>query len=125
MVKKTRTRMDWASLSILQLQALYKKEVGRETGSTDRNYIQWKIREARKGNVRVGPERMHEPKPPQALLTVRIDADAVEFLDAAWRKHGLRSRNHLVINALYRWFDAHSEPDGVERFAKMLGKEDA
>jgi hypothetical protein len=112
-------RTEWASLSIPQLQALYKKEIGRETDSHDRTYLIWKIGQARRGHVRVGPEVAREQKPPQAILSVRIDADAVEFLDAAWRKHGFRSRNHLFIDALQRWLDDYGEFDGSKRFAKM------
>jgi metal-responsive CopG/Arc/MetJ family transcriptional regulator len=54
---------------------------------------------------------------------VRIDQDAVEILDAAWRKHGLRSRNDLIIDALHRWLDGHCEWAGAKRFAKMLRSE--
>lgn len=123
--KTPRVRNDWASLSVAQLQALYEKEIGRETGSDNRTYLIWKISQARKGHVRIGPEIVREAKPPQAMLTVRIDADAVEFLDKAWRAHGLRSRNELVIEALHRQLDEMGEADGAKRFADMLGWEDA
>ena len=44
-------------LSIEELQALYTGVVGRDTGSSDRRYLTWKIREAKKGRITVGPVR--------------------------------------------------------------------
>jgi len=91
-----------SKLSVEELQALYKEVVGRETGSSNSSYLIWKIREARNGRIRVGPARTREPRGPQQVLSVRVDEDAVELLDAAWRKHGARSRNDFVLRALGR-----------------------
>ncbi|MCA9631874.1 MAG: hypothetical protein KC766_29675, partial [Myxococcales bacterium] len=46
-----------SKLSVEELQALYTEVVGRDTGSSDRRYLIWKIREARKGRIPVGPVR--------------------------------------------------------------------
>ncbi|MGH7295304.1 MAG: hypothetical protein ACRELB_10235 [Polyangiaceae bacterium] len=106
-------------LPIPELQAMYKEVVGRETGSDNKAYLLWKIREAKKGNVRVGPPRTRAAKGPQQVLSVRIDEDAVPLLDAAWRKHGLRSRNDLVLRALGRELARLGEDAAAERFTEV------
>jgi hypothetical protein len=111
----TQKRGGMAKLSVPELQALYNEVVGRETGSQDRAYLQWKIREARNGRILIGP-RLREPKGPQAVLSVRVDEDLVELLDAAWRKHGLRSRNDFVLRALGRELRELGEHEAAERF---------
>ena len=110
-------RGDLQKLSVEELRALYLEVVGRGTGSSNHSYLVWKIREARKGRIRVGPAATREPRGPQQVLSVRVDADAVPLLDAAWRKHGLRSRNDLVLRALGRELGALGERDAAARFA--------
>jgi hypothetical protein len=109
-----------SKLSVEELQAMYKEVVGRETGSDSKAYLIWKIREARTGRIRVGPARTREPKGPQQVLSVRVDEDAVPLLDAAWRKHGLRSRNDLVLRALGRELAALGEDEAAARFSNEV-----
>lgn len=111
-------RGELSKLSVAQLQALYKEVVGRETGSENSAYLQWKVREARKGRIRVGPPRTRAIRGPQQVLSVRVDEEAVPLLDAAWRKHGLRSRNDLVLRALGRELARLGETDAAERVAR-------
>lgn len=105
-------------LSIEELQATYKEVVGRETSSANKAYLVWKIREARNGRIRVGPKLTREPRGPQQVLSVRVDEDAVPLLDAAWRKHGLRSRNDMVLRAIGRELAALGENEAAERFSE-------
>lgn len=42
-------------LSVEALRELYPQAVGRDTGSTDKGYLVWKIREATKGAITLGP----------------------------------------------------------------------
>src|SRR5690606_23453509 len=42
-------------LSVEELQQLYTEVVGRNTGSSDKRYLVWKIREAKKGRIKTGP----------------------------------------------------------------------
>ena len=44
-------------MTIEELQAKYLEVVGRSTGSDDRRYLIWKIREAEKGRINVGPRK--------------------------------------------------------------------
>lgn len=46
-----------SKLSVEELQALYTEVVGRSSGSSDRRYLVWKVRQAQKGRIPVGPVR--------------------------------------------------------------------
>ena len=105
-----------SQLSIDELRAAYQTVVGRDTGSDNRSYLMWKIREAEKGRVRVGPSLKREASGPQRVFSLRVDADAVPLLDAAWKKHGMKSRMDLVRRALYRELDALGEREAAARF---------
>lgn len=50
-----RPRGRFATMSVEELQAKYLEAVGRATGSDDRRYLIWKIREVEKGRIPVGP----------------------------------------------------------------------
>jgi hypothetical protein len=112
---ESRKRGALSKLSVEELHAMYKEVVGRETGSSNSAYLIWKIREAQNGRIRIGP-RLRESKGPQAVLSVRVDEDAVELLDAAWRKHGMHSRNDLVLRALGRELRELGEREAAARF---------
>jgi hypothetical protein len=59
---------------------------------------------------------VREIKGPQQILSVRVDEEAVPLLDAARRKHGLRSRNDLMLRALGRQLAALGEDDAAAQF---------
>jgi hypothetical protein len=44
-------------MTIEELRAKYLDVVGRATGSDDKRYLIWKIREAEKGRIPVGPRK--------------------------------------------------------------------
>ena len=52
---------DMASMTVEELQTKYLEVVGRSTGSDDRRYLIWKIREAEKGRINVGPRKTRAP----------------------------------------------------------------
>ncbi|RMG49144.1 MAG: ribbon-helix-helix protein, CopG family [Acidobacteria bacterium] len=100
-------------LSVEQLRERYLEVVGRPTGSTDRRYLIWKIRQAERGLIPVGPRRRREGPPPvYKVLPIRLEADTVARLDEAWRRQGLKSRMELFRRALHDYLAAHGE-DGV------------
>jgi hypothetical protein len=72
-----------AEMDATALQAIYLKEIGRATGSTNTGYLIWKIREARKGNIKVGPakERAHKSDKPVKVIPIRIEEDALAAMD--------------------------------------------
>jgi hypothetical protein len=92
------------SMTIDQLQMAYVSIVGRPTGSTDRRYLVWKIREAEKGRVPVGPRETRTPDQEAAsdtrILPLRLDAPCVAAIDAVWRAQGLKSRMEFFRRAL-------------------------
>ncbi|MBM4321008.1 MAG: hypothetical protein FJ125_13915 [Deltaproteobacteria bacterium] len=57
-----------SKLSVEELQAKYREVVGRDTGSSAKGYLLWKIRQAQKGRIPVGPRR-----------TRRADGEAGDF----------------------------------------------
>jgi hypothetical protein len=107
-----------STLSLPELRAKYEEVVQRETGSDNRNYLIWKIREAQAGRVRVGPPLKRASTGPQLVLSLRVEADAVPLLDALWKKHGMASRMDLVRRALHRELEALGEDDVAARFAR-------
>jgi hypothetical protein len=88
---------------IEELQAKYLAAVGRATGSDDRRYLIWKIREAEKGRIPVGPrktrERNGEPVDVK-ILPLRLEAEVVERMDEAWRTRGIKNRMEFFRRAL-------------------------
>ena len=89
-------------LSVEELQQLYTEVVGRDTGSSDRRYLIWKIREAKKGRMKTGPVRRRyaggEP-PDMKVLPLRMEAEIVARLDEARERLGLKTRMDLFRKA--------------------------
>ncbi|MGN6105209.1 MAG: DUF2924 domain-containing protein [Kofleriaceae bacterium] len=94
----------FASLSIAELQAKYLEVVGRPTGSGDRAYLVWKIREAEKGRVPVGPRKVRVAEE-MTTLPFRIPTAAVDEMDAVWRQHGVKSRNRFLQDAVGHYLE--------------------
>ena len=92
------------SMMIDEIQTAYLSIVGRPTGSTDRRYLIWKIREAEKGRVPVGPRETRAPNQEATtdtrILPLRLDAPSVAAIDATWRAQGLKSRMDFFRRAL-------------------------
>jgi hypothetical protein len=93
----------FASMTVEELQTKYLEVVGRSTGSDDRRYLIWKIREAEKGRIPVGPrktrERDGEPVDVK-ILPLRLEAEVVERMDEAWRTRGIKNRMEFFRRAL-------------------------
>jgi len=103
-------------MTVEQLQALYLSTVGRSSGSTDRRYLEWKIREAEKGRIPVGPREQraaeHEASEDIRVLPLRLDGAAVDALDATWKSHGMKSRMDFFRRAL-GYYLAHLGANGA------------
>jgi hypothetical protein len=80
-------------MTIDELQTAYLSVVGRPTGSTDRRYLIWKIREAEKGRVPVGPRETRTPDQEAAtetrILPLRLDAPSVAAIASESRSSSL------------------------------------
>ena len=96
----TKTRL--TKLSVAELHAIYREVLGRETRSSDSAYLVWKLRQAQKGRIRVGPIERRAPGEAATVkvLPLRMTAAEVDALDEAWRRLGLRSRTAMIRNAI-------------------------
>jgi len=105
-------------LTTEQLQDLYLRTIQRSTGSTNRGYLIWKIREARKGNITVGPsERRASSDAEIKVVSMRMEKQVVEALDEAWKRRGYTSRISFIRASLVDMLQAHGEDEA----AKLMG----
>jgi hypothetical protein len=109
-------RGQFAGLSIPQLRAMYLEVVGRETASSDRDYLTWKMREAKAGRVPVGPRAVRAATD-MTTLPFRIPITASEAMDEVWRAAGAKSRNRFMQEAISRHLASLGETDAAELFA--------
>jgi len=109
----------FVSMSVEELQAKYLEAVGRATGSDDRRYLIWKIREAEKGRIPVGPrktrERNGEPLDVK-ILPLRLEAEIVERMDEAWRSRGIKNRMEFFRRALGHYLTHLGAEDAAALF---------
>jgi hypothetical protein len=69
----------------------------------NRRYIIWKIREAEKGRINVGPRktRARDGEPLDVkILPLRLEANVVDKMDEAWRTRGIKNRMEFFRRAL-------------------------
>jgi len=111
----------FASMTIEELQTKYLEVVGRSTGSDDRRYLIWKIREAEKGRINVGPrktrERNGEPLDVK-ILPLRLEADVADKMDEAWRAKGIKNRMEFFRGAIGHYLAHLGAADAAALFAK-------
>jgi hypothetical protein len=101
-----------SALSVDELQACYVATLQRPTQSSDRRYLIWKIRQAQKGRVPVGPTARRQPgEPPidHKILPLRMHAETVEALDEVWHRLGLKSRMEFFRHALDQYLTSVGE----------------
>jgi hypothetical protein len=109
----------WKGMSIEQLQALYAETVGRPSGSSDRGYLIWKIREAEKGNVPVGPSKKRTLfDGPTTVVTVKLEDSFLDALDAAAKDDGFTSRLGYMRDLLGKGLEVRGRS---ELAAKVAG----
>ena len=112
--------MKLTKLSVAELQARYREVVGRDTGSSAKNYLIWKIRQAEKGRIPVGPRRSRRAEGEAAdfkVLPLRMEADLVTQLDEARERLGLKSRMELMRRSLHAFLLEAGEVRVAELFA--------
>ena len=99
-------------LDLATLQARYLEAVGRSTSSDNKAYLVWKIREAQKGRIPVGPrKRAHREGVTFKVLPLRMESDLVDKLDEAWKRQGLHSRMDLFRKSLQAFLSSVGEAD--------------
>lgn len=116
------TREKLTKLDVPTLQARYLEVVGRSTGSDNKAYLIWKIREAQKGRIPVGPRKSaHREGVTFKVLPLRMESDLVDKLDEAWKRQGLHSRMDLFRKSLQAFLQNAGEAD----VAAMLASAEA
>jgi len=99
-----------SKLTVEQLQARYLAVVGRPTGSTNTAYMIWKIREARKGRITVGPRKNAKREGvTYKVLPLRMEGELVDKLDDARARLGFPSRMNLFRKALKSYLTSAGE----------------
>lgn len=110
-------------LSVEELRALYMEVVGRPTDSAHKRYLVWRIRQAQKGRIPVGPiasRRRAEGGGAAAdfkVLPLRMEAELVAQLDEARERLGMKSRMELFRRAL----GVYLEREGEAEIAGLFG----
>ncbi len=105
------------SLDTSALQQRYLEVVGRPTQSDNASYLKWKIRQAERGKVPVGPiQNRREPGIARdfKVLPVRMESDLVDKLDEAWKRQGLKSRMELFRVSLQTYLASIGETEVAE-----------
>ena len=115
------TETKLSKLPIAELQARYLEVVQRPTSSEHRRYLVWKIREAQKGRIPVGPRgnaRRADGEPLDfKVLPLRMEADLVAKLDEARERLGLKSRMELLRRSIHLFLAREGEADVAALFA--------
>jgi hypothetical protein len=109
----------FATMTVAELQAKYLEVVGRATGSDDRRYMIWKIREAEKGRVPVGPRKTRESNGEPLdvkILPLRLEAEVVLRMDEAWRSRGIKNRMEFFRCALGHYLTHLGAEDAASLF---------
>ena len=106
-------------LSIPELQARYREVVGRDTSSSNRNYMIWKVKQAIKGRIPIGPRtrRTAGEAGDFKVLPLRMEAELVEQLDEARERLGLPSRMELFRRSLHAYLLEAGEVRVAELFS--------
>ena len=108
-----------SKLTIPELQAMYTEVVGRTSSSTNARYLQWKIRQAQKGRIPVGPRtrRTAAAAGDFKVLPLRMEAELVKQIDEARERLGLQSRMELFRLSLHTYLLEAGEVRVAELFA--------
>jgi hypothetical protein len=105
-------------LDVSELQARYLEGIGRPTGSTNKAYLIWKIREAKKGRVPIGPRKNARREGVTfKILPLRMETDVVDKLDEAWRSRGIKNRMEFFRGALGHYLKQIGAEDAAALFA--------
>ena len=78
----------------------------------------WKIREAEKGRIPVGPRPARTGEPADVkILPLRLESAIVERMDDAWRSRGIKNRMEFFRRALGHYLTHLGAEDAAAMFA--------
>jgi hypothetical protein len=104
----TQARGRFGAMSIDELQRMYVTVVGRSSQSKHRRYLEWKIREAEKGRITVGPRnagRLPTITADAKVLPLRLEASVLRQIDSTWRARGIKSRMEFLRLAIGHYLE--------------------
>jgi hypothetical protein len=110
-----------SKLTVWELQVRYAEVVGRSTGSSNKSYLIWKIQQAQKGKVPVGPRQQRQASNGGStsqnfkVLPLRMETSLVAQLDEAWERLGMKSRTELIRRALCAYLATCGESEIAEQ----------
>ena len=105
-------------LDVSELQTRYLEAIGRPTGSTNKAYLVWKIREAKKGRIPVGPRKNARREGVTfKILPLRMAVAVVDKLDEALRSRGIKNRMEFFRGALGHYLKHLGAEDAAALFA--------
>lgn len=110
-------------MSIDDLRGEYLRVIGRETGSTDRRYLLWKLSEAAKGKITTGAIEKRTPRDmaDMQVLPLGMARTVVAKLDAAVKALGFKSRMAFFRDAMVAYL---RDQEGAEATAAAAAIED-
>jgi metal-responsive CopG/Arc/MetJ family transcriptional regulator len=90
------------NMTIEDLRAEYLRVIGRETDSTDRRYLMWKLNEAAKGKIKIGPvqKRPARDKADIQVIPISLLRETTRLLDTAIKAEGIKSRSTFIRGAM-------------------------
>ena len=111
-------------MSIDDLRTEYARVIGRETGSTDRRYLLWKLSEASKGKIPVGPVQKRAPrdKANMQVLPLGLLRETTRLLDAAVKASGVKNRSAFIRAALIEKLRVIGGPDADAAADALAGE---
>jgi hypothetical protein len=108
-----------SKLTVEQLQDRYRAVLQRDTGSSSKGYLLWKIRQAQRGKVPVGPRPARRSEGEDRdfrVLPLRLEAQSVAALDEAVKRLGIASRTALFRAAIHDYLEKEGEAEVAGRF---------
>ena len=116
-----RERGRFRGMTVEELRTLYEQKIGRATSSTDKPYLIWKLTQAEKGKIRVGPV-VHGQRLEGSFagndrtLPLTMTAAAVAAIDAAWPRAGFTSRMSFMRAAIRELLVRRGETKAAAHF---------
>ena len=90
----------------------------------NRRYLIWKIREAEKGRINIGPRktRARDGEPLDVkILPLRLEADVADKMDEAWRAKGIKNRMEFFRGAIGHYLAHLGARDAAALFTNASG----
>ena len=107
-------------LDVAALQAKYREVIARPTGSENKAYLTWKITQAQKGRIPVGPRKnARREGVTYRVLPLRMESELVDKLDEAWKRLGIKSRMELLRRSIHLYLASEGEGEVAALFASQ------